>query len=228
MEHKPSILIVEDEEPIRRGLCDLLAYHGMSPVGVGDGEEGLARALEAPWDLVILDVMLPGMDGFSICREVRAARSGQAVLMLTAKGREEDVLEGFAAGCDDYVSKPFSVAQLVARVKALLRRSGVAVQQPLGFADVEVDVDALEARRGGERVPLSIRDVEVLRYLADRRPGVVRRAELLTEVWGYKRVDRVETRAVDMHIVKLRRKLANVSGDPLIETVRGAGYRLVP
>lgn len=126
---RPRILIVEDEVLIRRGLCDLLAYHGVKPVGVGEGTDGLARALAETWDVVVLDVMLPGVHGLSICERLRVARSGQAVLMLTARGREQDVLDGFSAGCDDYVAKPFSVVQPIARVKALLRR-----QQPPGAA----------------------------------------------------------------------------------------------
>ncbi len=227
MSLRPRVLIVEDEEPIRRGLVDLLVFHGMDPVAVATGDEGLRRALDEPWELVVLDVMLPGVDGFTICERVRDARSGQAILMLTAKGREEDVLRGFSAGCDDYVAKPFSVAQLTARVKALVRRAGAVPERVLVLGPVEVDEDALEARSDAGTVQLSIRDVEVLRFLASRKPAVVRRAELLSEVWGYVKVDRVETRAVDMHLVKLRRKLAEVCDQELIETVRGAGYRLV-
>lgn len=228
MSDRPRVLIVEDEDPIRKGLCDLLAYHGMLPEGAETGDLGLQRALAQPWDLILLDVMLPGVDGFQICREVRAARSGQAIVMLTAKGREEDVLEGFAAGCDDYIAKPFSVAQLVARVQALLRRAGAAADRSVRIGTLTIDPDTLQASRGEEAVDLSIRDVEVLRFLADHRPAVVRRQALLTEVWGYKRVERVETRAVDMHLVKLRRKLSKLTDEALIETVRGAGYRLAP
>lgn len=228
MSARPRILIVEDEPAIRRGLCDLLAYHGMAPEGVEDGETGRQRALVEPWDLVVLDVMLPGVDGFTICRELREARSGQAILMLTAKDREQDILTGFEAGCDDYVAKPFSVGQLVARVKALLRRAGGQADRRFAVGPVWVHVDTLQARHDEQAVDLSVRDVEVLQLLATRRPAVVRRDELLMEIWGYQRVDGVETRAIDMHMVKLRRKLATVCDSPLIETVRGAGYRLVP
>ncbi|MFK7929137.1 MAG: response regulator transcription factor [Myxococcota bacterium] len=228
MSSRPRILIVEDEDAIRRGLCDLLAYNGLDPVGVADGTLGCERALAEPWDLIVLDVMLPGQDGFSICRAIRAERPGQAVVMLTAKDREEDILKGFEAGCDDYVSKPFSVSQLVARVKALLRRAGVDADRTLSAADVVVHVDALIARGPRGEVPLSVRDVEVLRHLAVRRPAVVKRTDLLAEVWGYQRVEGVETRAIDMHMVKLRRKLLGASDADLVETVRGAGYRMRP
>ncbi len=220
--------MIEDEPAIRRGVCDLLAYHGLLPTGVANGAEGLRQAQAAEWDLLLVDVMLPEVDGFTICRQVRESKPGQAILMLTAKGREEDVLEGFAAGCDDYITKPFSVAQLAARVKALLRRSGAAAERKVSSCDLTVHADSLRATVGEASVPLSTRDVEVMVHLGARRPAVVSREELLTEVWGYQRVDNVETRAVDMHIVKLRRKLSVVSEQSVIETVRGAGYRLAP
>ncbi len=225
---KPRILVIEDEDAIRAGICDLLAYHGLEPVGAATGDAGLASAFAGGWDLLMVDVMLPGVDGFSICRQVRERDPGQAILMLTAKGREEDVLEGFAAGCDDYITKPFSVAQLVARVKALLRRQGTKVERNVTSAGVTLQPDALRAHADDQTVALSTRDVEVIAYLARQRPGVVSRTDLLREVWGYKRVERVETRAVDMHIVKLRRKLSRITQADVIETVRGAGYRLAP
>ncbi|TNE84568.1 MAG: response regulator transcription factor [Deltaproteobacteria bacterium] len=221
---RASILVVEDEPAIRRGLCDLLAFHGHAPTPAVDGAEGRRLMLDQAWDLVILDVMLPHVDGITLCRELRAARSGQAILMLTAKGAEADILAGFEAGCDDYISKPFSLPQLVARVTALLRRVSAAGQR-LQIGPVEVDTAALVARGDGE-VELSTRDVEVLGHLARHRERVVPRKELLSEVWGFARVDRVETRAVDMHIAKLRKKLAEVTEVDVIETVRGAGYRL--
>ena len=217
------ILVVEDEDAIRRGLCDLLAFHGHDPVPVARGDEGLREALEGSYDLLLLDVMLPEVDGLTICRQARAAKPGQAILVLTARGREQDVLEGFAAGCDDYVAKPFSVAQLMARVSALLRRS--SGPRTTTLRGCELDEADLRIRRGEVVVDLSIRDVEVLLFL-HRHGGVARRPELLREVWGYERVDSVETRCVDMHLSKLRKKLAPL-GVELIETVRGAGYRLV-
>ena len=227
MSRRPTVLVVEDEVAIREGLCDLLAYHGMQPTPAATGPEGLRQAQTGHYDLVILDVMLPGMDGIAVCTELRAARPSQAILVLTARGREEDVLEGFRAGCDDYVAKPFSIAQLTARVKALLRRAGAAAND-FTIGDIVVRPERLVAEGAGRSVELTVRDVEVLARLHAEGDRVVSRAQLLTDVWGYQRVDAIETRCVDMHMVKLRRKLAEVGGEPVIETVRGAGYRLAP
>lgn len=233
-----AILVVEDEAPIRAGICDLLAYHGHQPKGVGDGEQGLAEALSGRYALVILDVMLPGRDGFSICEALRAARPGQAIMMLTARGREQDVLRGFECGCDDYVPKPFSLSVLRARIEALLRRaaspasdaagSGQVQAQILRVGALELDLDNLRARIGEREVELSSRDLEVLEYLARERHRVVPRIDLLRAVWGYERAEKLETRCVDMHVVKLRRRLATLHPglDSPIETVRGVGYRL--
>ncbi len=226
METKLPILVVEDERAIRAGLCDVLAFRGYAPHGVDNGDDGLREALSGRYALVILDVMLPGVDGFTICQELRARRPGQAILMLTARGSESDVLDGFRAGCDDYVSKPFSLAQLLARVEALLRRSNSAPPLVLRLGALQVDGEALRAKAGERSVDLSRRDVEILAFLASAGERVVSREELLRQVWGYQRVDAVETRAVDMHLVKLRRRLESVGEGELIETVRGAGYRL--
>jgi two-component system response regulator RegX3 len=222
------ILVVEDEPSILSGICDLLAFHGHEAVGVDHGDDGLRQSLDGGYDLVLLDVMLPGIDGFSICRQLRAERPGQAILMLTAKGREEDILEGFEAGCDDYISKPFSVAQLAARVDALLRRVGAGqARSSVTLGDLEVDLDNLRARVGDAQADLSPRDADVLAYLVRERHRAVSREDLLREVWGYPNPQALETRCVDMHIVKLRRKLAAIlPGEGPIETVRGVGYRL--
>ena len=228
MDPRPAILVVEDERAIRAGLCDVLAFRGYAPTGVETGDEGLREALSGRYALILLDVMLPGVDGFTICQEVRARRPGQAILMLTARGSESDVLDGFRAGCDDYVSKPFSLAQLLARVDALLRRSHAAPPLTLRLGALTVEGDALRARAGEATADLSRRDVEVLAFLAQAGERVVSREELLRQVWGYARVDAVETRAVDMHIVKLRKKLGPLGAEEIIETVRGAGYRLRP
>lgn len=238
-----AILVVEDEAPIREGICDLLAYHGHRPTGVGDGEQGLERALAERWALLILDVMLPGLDGFAICERVRRERPGQAILMLTARGREQDVLRGFECGCDDYVPKPFSLAVLRARIEALLRRVPVTdaraeagarlelAEKPartLVVGELELDLDNLIARVDDREIELTSRDLEVLEYLARERHRVVPRTDLLREVWGYARAEKLETRCVDMHVVKLRRRLAELlpDQDSPIETVRGVGYRL--
>ena len=238
--------MVEDEPAIRAGICDLLAYHGHQPIGVGEGPRGLELALASDHALVILDVMLPGLDGFEICTRLRAAKPGQAIMMLTARGREQDVLRGFECGCDDYVAKPFSIAVLRARIEALLRRlpsagssepdrgepasgesesSGV---RTLGLGPLELDLDNLRATVGERHIDLTSRDLEVLVYLARERHRVVPRLDLLREVWGYERAEKLETRCVDMHVVKLRRRLAELlpEADSPIETVRGVGYRL--
>jgi DNA-binding response OmpR family regulator len=228
MTEKLRILVVEDEAAIRGGLCDVLAYHGHAPDGVESGADGLRRALATPYALVLLDVMLPDKSGFDVCRELRAARPAQAILMLTARGEEADVLEGFRSGADDYLTKPFSVAELVARVEALLRRSGAARTEPSPFAfgPWQVDPAARSAVRDGETVPLSAREVGLLALLARERGRIVSRRRLLTEVWGLRHADGVETRTVDVHIAKLRKKIGAGEREP-IETVRGEGYRFV-
>jgi DNA-binding response OmpR family regulator len=220
-----SVLVVEDEAPIRMGLCDVLTFHGMGVLEANNGIDGLRVAMEAGPSLVLLDVMMPGIDGFEVCRRLRGSGATMPVLMLTAKGSEEDILRGFDAGADDYVTKPFSVAQLMARVQALLRRAGRAAPQTFMVAGIDIDADNLRANANGASAELSARDVELLAYLHANRERAVSREELLREVWGFARVAHVETRCVDMHIVKLRRKLADVGGDALIETVRGRGYR---
>jgi two-component system response regulator RegX3 len=224
------ILVVEDEAPIREGLCDALRFAGHEPHQARDGREGLEQALAGGFDLVLLDVMMPELDGFAVCEQLRKAIPGQAICLLTAKGREEDVLNGFECGADDYVAKPFSVRQLLARVAALLRRTGAQSGGTFAIGDLTIDPARLRATRGDREVDLNRRDIEILACL-DRAGGrILSRQQLLQEVWGYGRIDGVETRCVDMHIVKLRRKLGEglgVTADRLIETVRGEGYRLV-
>jgi DNA-binding response OmpR family regulator len=225
---RPAVLVVEDEESIRRGLCDVLAFHGHAPEGVERGDEGLRRALTNQHALVILDVMLPGMNGFDICREIRTQLPRIPILMLTARGAEPDVLEGFRAGADDYVTKPFSVAELMARVDALLRRSGAlpeeADEQPFCFGDWRVEPSALRAHRGSRSVELTRREASLLALFAREAGRILSRRRLLREIWGFGDPERIETRTVDMHVAKLRKKLDAV-GDALIETVRGEGYR---
>lgn len=229
----PCIVIIEDEASIRRGLCDLLAFHGYRPEGVERGDDGLARALEPDCDLVLLDIMLPGLDGFEVCERLRAERPELPILMLTARGSEEDILRGFRCGSDDYVTKPFSVSQVVARVEALLRRSAVgragapdAPEPPatFEFGSWQIDASILAAERRGKRVDLTRRDIEILALFQAESGRIISRRRLLLEIWGYPDPDRVETRSVDMHIAKLRKKFsADTAG--LIETVRGEGYR---
>jgi len=225
---KLALLVVEDEPAIRAGLCDVLAYHGYGPSAAETGEDGLRQALAREHALVLLDVMLPGMSGFEVCRRLRAERPRQPILILTARGAEDDVLEGFRAGADDYVTKPFSVSELVARIEALLRRAGHGTRTepvPFDFGPWRVEPATRSARADGRMVALTRREVDMLALLARERGRIVSRRMLLVEVWGMRHVDGIETRTVDMHMVKLRRK---IGGEPsAIETVRGQGYRFV-
>lgn len=223
------LLVVEDETAIREGLAHAFAAHGMAVDTAARGDDGLARALAGGFDLVVLDVMLPGCDGFSVCRTLRERLPHQGILLLTARGAEEDVLEGFAAGADDYVAKPFSLVQLLARADAVLRRARRAPAAAFRAGALSIDPAALVARQGATTTALTRRDVELLQALAAQPGRVVPRAELLAQVWGYARPDAVESRCVDMHLVKLRRKLGaafGAAGERLVETVRGEGYRL--
>ncbi len=226
-ETKLPVLVVEDEAAIRNGLCDVLAFHGYAPEGVERGDDGLRVALQNQHALVLLDVMLPGMNGFDVCREVRSQLPRLPILMLTARGAESDVLDGFQCGADDYVTKPFSVAELMARVDALLRRSGAVRAQPANEAFTvggwTIDPASLRAEREGDSVELTRREMDLVALFAREVGRIVSRRRLLQDVWGYPDPDRVETRTVDMHVAKLRKKLAGAR----LETVRGEGYRLV-
>jgi DNA-binding response OmpR family regulator len=227
---RPKILVVEDEAAIRDGLTDVLVYHGYSVDAVADGKAGLEKALTGRYDLLLLDVMLPGRDGFSICDEVRKVDRDQPIIMLTAKTSDEDIVNGLTLGADDYIAKPFAIAQLVLRVKAVLRRSRVGVDSAatIALAGVEIDTRNLSGRRGAEALAFTRREVEILQYLRAHSERPVSRAELLTRVWGYDRTAEIETRTVDIHIAKLRRKIEPDAKEPRnLVTVRGAGYRLM-
>jgi len=231
MQRKIRLLIVEDEAAIRTGLMDVLVYHGYDVEFAADGPTGLELALSGRFDLILLDVMLPGMDGFEICNRIRARDRDQPVIMLTAKSTDEDIIQGLSLGADDYVAKPFSVAQLVLRVQAVLRRSRIGVERDATLRlgeDVEVDCRNLQGRRGGETLSFTRREVEMLQYLRLNPDRPVPRDELLAKVWGYARNLDIETRTVDIHIAKLRRKIeADPARPRYLVTVRGAGYRLV-
>ncbi len=224
---KADILVVEDDPAILRGLLDVLVFNGFRAEGVEDGAEGLRTALGKCFDLVVLDVMLPSMDGFSICRSLRRQKPAQAIMMLTAKGSEDDVVAGFQAGADDYVSKPFSLRELMVRVEAILRRAGKSsAEERLEFSGIILDGNTLTATSGENVAELTRREMEIVRYLHLHRGRIVSKAELLTEVWNYATPD-VETRTVDIHILKLRKKIAQLIGDkPFVKTVRGEGYLL--
>ena len=232
MNRKLRILVVEDEEAIRTGLIDVFVFHGYEAEGAAEGREGLDHALSGKFDLVLLDVMLPGLNGFEICEQIRRVDRDQPIIMLTAKTSDEDIIAGLRLGADDYVAKPFSIAQLVLRVEAVLRRARVTMDVAnrifLG-AEVEIDTVNLSGRRGTESVNFTRREMEVLQYLHANAHRPVPREELLTKVWGYARHLDIETRTVDIHIAKLRRKIETNPKEPEnLITVRGAGYRLLP
>ncbi len=235
------VLLVEDEPAIRLAVRDALAFAGHAVDCVEDGEAALARGLDRAHDLIVLDLRLPRLDGLEVCRRLRAAAVRTPLLMLTARAAEADKLEGLGAGADDYVAKPFSVKELLARVAALLRRAewdrGAPPRRRLRAAGVEVDLDRLEARRAeagapagaaAEPVALTPREGAILRYLAARRDRVVSKREFLTEVWGYPDVP-IETRTVENTIGVLRRKIEPDPAAPrIVITVRGDGFKLGP
>jgi DNA-binding response OmpR family regulator len=226
---KPKLLIVEDETAIRTGLVDVFVFHGFDVTAVADGAAGLARALGGTFDLVLLDVMLPLRDGFSVLGAIREQDRELPVILLTAKSTDEDVIQGLTLGADDYVAKPFSVAQLVLRVQAVLRRTrgdgdGDATLQLAGG----MAIDTRNLCVAGGTIRFTRREMDVLRYLAEHAERPVPREELLAKVWGYARHLEIETRTVDIHIAKLRRKIETDPKTPTrLLTVRGGGYRLM-
>ncbi len=226
---KAHILVVEDDPAILNGLLDVLVFNGYAASGEKDGRQGLETARRQSFDLVILDVMLPSMDGFTVCRELRAVRPRQPILMLTAKGAEEDIVTGFESGADDYVSKPFSLRELMVRIEALLRRSGkLAGDEEIVWKDIVFNGKTLEIHCREKVRDLTRREMDIVAYLFRHHDRIVSKKELLTEVWHYADAD-IETRTVDIHMLKLRKKIAAVAGDvALIQTVRGQGYRLEP
>jgi len=230
MSKKHRLLIIEDEEAIRVGLEDVFVFHGFEVVSATEGRDGLHKALTGGFDLVLLDLMLPGIPGLEVCERLRARNHDQPIVMLTARGTDEDIVRGLRLGADDYVTKPFSVAQLVLRVQAVLRRTRPMGQRPQRFrlADgSQVDADNLCVRADGREVALTRRETEILQYLALQSDRPVAADELLHEVWGYPKQADIETRTVAIHIAKLRRKLEADRAEPrLLLTVRGAGYRL--
>lgn len=216
-------MVVEDERAIRDGLCDVLRFRGYEVEPVDNGTDAVQRALSQSFDLVLLDIMLPELDGLSVCRRVREAGNAVPVLMLTAKGSEEDILRGFEVGADDYVTKPFSVRELLARVQALLKRSGGLVTDTFTAGPLEVDVARGTTAVEGAQIALSAREIHILQLLCADPGRIVSRRVLLREAWAMPNADAVETRTVDVHVAKLRKKLGTHGG--LIETVRGQGYR---
>jgi len=227
MAQKPRILVVEDEAAIRSGLVDVFVYHGYEVETAENGDAGLRLALGGKFDLILLDVMLPGIDGFEICNRIRQQDRQQPVIMLTAKSSDEDIVQGLTLGADDYVAKPFSVTQLVLRVQAVLRRAGVGEESSREIRLVNgLLIDSVNLCAGD--TVFTRREMDLLQYLSQQSDRPVAREELLARVWGYANHLEIETRTVDIHIAKLRRKIENDPASPeAIVTVRGAGYRLM-
>lgn len=224
----PKILVIEDEPEMQRGLRDNLEFEGYEAEIAGDGTTGLRLLLENSYDLVILDVMLPGMSGFDVLKKARERGVGTPVIMLTARGEEVDRVVGLELGADDYMTKPFSLRELLARIKAVLRRQSGAVTSAdrMTLKDIEVDFTAYTAIRKGEPVTMTPKEFDLLKFLWQHRNSTVTRDQLLTNVWGYD--ESVSTRTVDNFIVKLRQKLEEDPTHPrLIITIHGAGYKLV-
>ena len=228
MPQNPRLLIVEDETAILRGLTDLFVFHGFDVKSEQDGQQGLATALAGSFDCILLDVMLPSLDGFSICNKIREVSREQAIIMLTAKSSEEDIITGLTLGADDYIAKPFSVQELVLRVKTILRRTGHHESSDtlqLGD-DITIDCTHLCGKVYGKEQLFTRREVDILNYLNNnQRP--VPRSELLTRIWGYNNPSEIDTRTVDIHIAKLRKKIERKANSPkLLITYRGQGYKL--
>jgi two-component system response regulator RegX3 len=225
---KARILVVEDDSALLRGLMDVLVFNAYEVQGVADGRQGLKSALEEQFDLILLDVMLPGVDGFTICNEIRRKKPNQGIIMITAKGSEDDIVTGFKAGADDYIPKPFSLREVMVRVEAVLRRSGKNLaDREIVFNKIFFDGRNLRAESEGRAVELTRREMDIIVYLHRHQNRIVSKKELLTEVWHYADAG-IETRTVDIHMLKLRKKVSALIADtPFIETVRGEGYRLV-
>jgi two-component system alkaline phosphatase synthesis response regulator PhoP len=221
------ILLIEDEPGLVLTVTDLLSAEGHEVESACDGEAGLKKASAGGFDLILLDVMLPKKTGYEVCRELRQNGIDTAILMLTAKTQVVDKVVGLRLGADDYLSKPFHPAELLARVEALLRRvqkeNRIPVQK-FQFGDVEVDFERSEVTRGGQRIALAGKEIQLLRYLVDHRDRVVPREEILQKVWEYR--SEVTSRTIDVHVAWLRQKLEQDPQFPkFIQTIRGRGYR---
>ena len=221
------ILIIEDETPMRTALADVLEGEGYRPITAADGESGLQRAIKEKPDLILLDIMMPKLDGFEVCAELRRLGHATPVLMLTAKGQVEDRVAGLDVGADDYLVKPFSTEELLARVRALLRRTqrpGKTVTK-LQLGDVEIDLARQTAARGRKLIHLTAKEFAMLRLLAEAEGEPVSREKFLDVVWGYAAFP--TTRTVDNHIASLRAKLEKNPDTPRwLKTVHGVGYKL--
>jgi two-component system alkaline phosphatase synthesis response regulator PhoP len=223
-----KILIVEDEPNMVSGLRDNFEFEGYEVITAADGVAGLERALNDSPDLVILDVMMPRMSGLDVCKQLKSKRPSVPIIMLTARGQEVDKVVGLELGADDYVTKPFSIRELLARVKAVLRRAQPVPKdkERYSFGDVEVDLRACQVMRKGKQLDMSSKEFELLKYFLCHSGEAISRDRLLEAVWGYDRFP--TTRTVDAHIVRLRQKLEPKPDEPhFFLTIHGTGYKFV-
>ncbi len=222
------ILLVEDEPDMVLGLKDNFEFEGYEVLTAADGAAGLERARSQKPDLVILDIMLPKLSGLEVCKALRGEGFDKPIIMLTARGQEIDKVVGLELGADDYVTKPFSIRELLARVRAILRRSegGKRRLARYQFADVELDFETYRGTRAGQALEMSPREFELLRYLIEHKGSTVTREQLLEDVWGYENYP--STRTVDTHIAKLRAKIGDSGSEPrFILTIHGMGYKFI-
>jgi DNA-binding response OmpR family regulator len=221
---KAVILVVEDEPAMARLLSDNLTFEGYEVVVATDGEAALEIAVNAHPDLILLDIMLPKIDGLTVCRKLREQHVNTPIIMLTARNLEEDKITGLKIGADDYMTKPFSVAELLARTEATLRRASRPPAHLYGFGDVTIDFERFSARKGDQGIELSPREFDILRYMIENRGRVISRTEMLAHIWGY--ISGLHTRTIDSHVANLRQKVETTPSEPeFIHTVHRIGYR---
>ena len=223
-----KILIIEDEKDMVTGLKFNLEARDYTVIAAYDGEAGYKKALSEKPDLVILDLMLPKLNGYEVCKILKKEIPDLPIIMLTAKSQEAEIVTGLELGADDYITKPFSVLELLARIKAVLRRikSGSGIPEVHRFGNLEINFKKYEARKNGEPLKLSPREYELLKCFIDREGEIVSRDELLNRVWGYDSIP--DTRTIDAHIVKLRRKIEDKPDEPkIIVTIHGIGYKFL-
>jgi DNA-binding response OmpR family regulator len=222
--HEPTVVIVEDDPTMLRGLKDNFESQGFAVRAACDGQAGLDAALTGPCDLVVLDLMLPKLNGYEVCRQIRGQGLEVPIIMLTAKGQEEDIVRGLELGADDYVTKPFSIRELLARARAFLRRTHVAASGPLRFGDCELDLAAHKLFNRGVEVPLTAKEFRLLAYFLKRRERALTRNDILDAVWGHSVI--VTGRSVDRCVTTLRAKIEPDPRHPRhIRTIRDIGYR---
>ena len=224
-----KILVIEDEPDMRFGLEHNLLFDGYDVVSAEDGKRGLELAAKESPDLILLDIMLPGTSGMDVLKDLRKAKNRVPVILVTAKGQEMDKIIGLETGADDYITKPFSIKELLARVSAVLRRSAPHEQlESYEFGDIILDFVKLKATKGGKRLNLTHREFEILKFLATSQGEVITRETLLIKVWGYEHLKKPNTRTVDTHVAKLRKKIEDDTENPQwIITVHRMGYRFM-